>query len=1090
MTLMLSPLTPVPTNSATGRSISGIKHLELEDMDRLDFSVGALAMMITRNKNLESLNISRAPIEEEEWMDQIIPALYQNRTLKCLDLRGSNNLPSEGFFDLVTSASSKTVLEHIDLAGTNIFSRSEVLNDELKLNGEMRRGSKAKRRVKLKSGRFILCGYSFAGKSTICRSMRYVVDGPPAFYLCSVAWRKFLRKSPLMRKALFGTSTPSGDVDNTTRGCDVVTLRSAMRRSTDIVWDFAGHKEYDALHNYLFSNFSNSCFLCIASAFGDMRARAQTSQRPGSESRRLKEQRDIKEELEYWMRLIASSSRPSPRSSQRPVVMFVLTNGDELDPRILRDVSQRTESVVAEMRERYQSVVDLQQGVKVIDSHSCKDVQELMTAAQETLAKVLQNSAEFAVCEEVRLVLENWSAKSASKPILRMEDFQTLCERELRGRLNPSVFASADLHTARGQIAVLNKLNDNGDIMFSSSLDVIVVNPKWFGGVVLGSVLHSLRGVQQRPGRNEGIVGFFRDCLHPAGPDAVGLYHENGFVREGQLKEIADGMEHFSHAELLKLLIQLELCFETTSGCANELQDSADTPHSESSCEIREHVDLSKKFFVPAVFDDDAETAVIGRRQLNWNSTMHRKDFCYDYIGRRLACDTNDFTVFSTGFFPRLQVALHSYFREKGWLENRGFRMDRNLFGFYENGVEVLVEYSGAVDYFVDILVKSSRSSTYTVEFINVHVIQQIRQFCASPQGCPGVLLVESVIRTVCVKELHLCVHRKHQATPVDVLRSRIQEHGLGYKHAWRESLDRHSDVDKAVDLLQGGRGGDGSNTPVTVRGEHHENDYLLRQISTVTNFESASMDHDHAAEWGSENVYSMNPIPSVDVRGGFQSEFENAASIVDRPSTSTFGRERLPSLLYASIDDVGYLPAIWAKVEAKMAVKIHLKCESPHGSHVVPDQQGRMLNLRRGGNFMEQVLIFLRHGLTGSAQIAGMDVDAGWFNSLFGSSSNMPIKIEHLLELTDRPNPSAPASNEEILHSLETYLKVEPPTQWLRDFLNMDNGPAFRKDFDLWKMEVSATDDIAWVCIQHYIEYIRGCNKLLSQTRQKSAIR
>ncbi|CAM6106035.1 unnamed protein product [Calypogeia fissa] len=228
--------------------------------------------------------------------------------------------------------------------------------------------------------------------------------------------------------------------------------------------------------------------------------------------------------------------------------------------------------------------------------------------------------------------------------------------------------------------------------------------------------------------------------------------------------------------KLIQLMIHLELCFEIE-------------PENEES-----------SLFIPAVFDDEMDSAAKGRRQLEWRLGRTGP---FHYLGRRLECKDKSLMFLTPGFFPRLQVHLRNYIHERSWTANPGFVVGRNLICFAENGVEVCVEYSGDIDYFVDILVRSSKPYAAALQFIKEHVMNKIVQFCASPQGCQGVLLVEAVIRPACVSALHLCVDRKDHSVLVSDLKALIAEDDA-YEYTWRQKTEDVRDTEFARDLLEG----------------------------------------------------------------------------------------------------------------------------------------------------------------------------------------------------------------------------------------------------------------------------------------------
>ncbi len=64
--------------------------------------------------------------------------------------------------------------------------------------------------------------------------------------------------------------------------------------------------------------------------------------------------------------------------------------------------------------------------------------------------------------------------------------------------------------------------------------------------------------------------------------------------------------------------------------------------------------------------------------------------------------------------------------------------------------MEIFVELSGdemKSHLFIDILVRSSKTKSHTLQFIEDHVLSQIEQLCSAPQvGCQGIALVRGIL--------------------------------------------------------------------------------------------------------------------------------------------------------------------------------------------------------------------------------------------------------------------------------------------------------------------------------------------------------
>ena len=155
-----------------------------------------------------------------------------------------------------------------------------------------------------------------------------------------------------------------------------------------------------------------------------------------------------------------------------------------------------------------------------------------------------------------------------------------------------------------------------------------------------------------------------------------------------------------------------------------------------------------------------------------------------------------------------MQVVFEGKFGSNG-----AFSLEKNLVGFTENGMEVLVEYSGDVlggdhlDGYIDIMVQSTKDSVKTLEFVKETLIKVTRDLCGSATfGCQGVTLSESILRPACVEELWLCIDRRDQSIKEDSLIEEMfcKAEFEGYVHHWPLNPRKHDDHrgDEAESLL------------------------------------------------------------------------------------------------------------------------------------------------------------------------------------------------------------------------------------------------------------------------------------------------
>jgi hypothetical protein len=101
-------------------------------------------------------------------------------------------------------------------------------------------------------------------------------------------------------------------------------------------------------------------------------------------------------------------------------------------------------------------------------------------------------------------------------------------------------------------------------------------------------------------------------------------------------------------------------------------------------------------------------------------------------------------------------VALHNSFIKDGIL-SVDFKLDKGLITLNFKGIDVFVESSGDVGYYIDVLIRSSWNHDKTLEIIEKDIVRVIHE---TTHKCRGVWLVQSILRPQCVEELTLLKYR------------------------------------------------------------------------------------------------------------------------------------------------------------------------------------------------------------------------------------------------------------------------------------------------------------------------------------------
>jgi hypothetical protein len=104
------------------------------------------------------------------------------------------------------------------------------------------------------------------------------------------------------------------------------------------------------------------------------------------------------------------------------------------------------------------------------------------------------------------------------------------------------------------------------------------------------------------------------------------------------------------------------------------------------------------------------------------------------------------------------------------------------------NGVEVVVDYNADVGTHIDVLVHSeSKSFDNALDIVHEHIMDKILERCVATDGCQGIVLVEGVIRTICVKNCMSFKERQGQSVLLEELKQNVFSHGNEYEHPWGE---------------------------------------------------------------------------------------------------------------------------------------------------------------------------------------------------------------------------------------------------------------------------------------------------------------
>jgi len=486
-----------------------------------------------------------------------------------------------------------------------------------------------------------------------------------------------------------------------------------------------------------------------------------------------------------------------------------------------------------------------------------------------------------------------------------------------------------------------------------------------------------------------------------------------------------------------------------------------------------------------------------------------------------------------------MQVVLYNYFLSleiQAHCEN-----EKNIFKVFTDRMEILVELSGELmeHLFIDVLVKSSKSFTETLQFIDLHVLKKIEDLCKAPQGCQGVSLVKAILRPKVVQELFLCKNRKDQAILVEALKQELlgSNLDLSYVHSWPKlvvpeenpSFLPPSMDDSAMSLL-----GEEDTQEVIKRRQHdlleldvHFNNLQSNETTIeVGKFESPqidiattsypSVDSNLHMEIRSFRHMVVQRFDNVDEKLQMVSErVKSLKKLIERIHSM---EDKLYDKLAMKLDGItnlslqlrqrqvpcnAYFTTIGAKQQRRLIVTkmltgietlhLHLLCEDLHEIHVVKDQKG--VQVRKVPENVQKIVPFIVAGLTifslllkvGAHVVAGigdMVPNIGNIVALAFDTQSLNDYLPNFKmgkNITSQGNPSE-GQRSTLPCTVEDALLVasskDTAEQWLVNFLK--DKDIFHL-FGLYRVQYRSVRNeseglpIRWVCEKHRLKGINN---------------
>ncbi|KAH9572376.1 hypothetical protein CY35_02G145900 [Sphagnum magellanicum] len=713
-----------------------------DDMQlRMSAVVDPLTKMLQSNSSLKELDWRYSEGFTESDVCALIKSLENNYSLEVLDLKYCDGVSDSVFPVIMDMLVVNKTLKDIRLDGTELArkGKTQVVKQELEKNAVYMSQLKELPLAKATSARVFLCGYPYAGKTTLRKGLvRCLAHGSTFSKIFLTPIMDFLSK---LKDGLRQTQR--------THGIEIRELKVTEGVNLSI-WDMAGQEEFHAFHDFMLPNLDGtsypSLFLLVCNPCKHLQGNLQEAIL------------NIQGELDYWLRFIASKNRRSNIFKPKAIVVF--THSDKID------VNAHVLGVVRDLKRKFVKVVDVASKPVTIDSHSSRSAHLVVKLIQENVQALLNTLPPvYEVCITMRLALKAWVSNHPNSPLMDQNTFSKLCLNTMLPWLIKNDQRVIDL--AKDERIKLNEnrnkavakcLHTSGDIIFFEDLDFVVVDVDWFCHQVMGH-----------------LIKFSYDQVQVTNHVRLPLTNQDGFTTEECLQHFLDDSIKFSCGrklqnvqtkQLIQLMLRLELCFEGTCGPSEY------------------------GLFIPSTLASHNITSHNVLAPWKWQQVPGRLKNPV-YFGRRLKCDDQACTFIPHGFFCRLQVSLHNEFLSSDNQMTADYTFKENAISILYDGIEIVVEFDNDVSSHIDVLVRSSEKEyDEALDIVHERITKHIQTLRGAFDGCQGIILLEGIVRKECVEHPLSFKSRLDQAILVEDLKKRILANGSkwqSWQHTWGE---------------------------------------------------------------------------------------------------------------------------------------------------------------------------------------------------------------------------------------------------------------------------------------------------------------
>ncbi len=414
------------------------------------------------------------------------------------------------------------------------------------------------------------------------------------------------------------------------------------------------------------------------------------------------------------------------------------------------------------------------------------------------------------------------------------------------------------------------------------------------------------------------------------------------------------------------------------------------------------------------------------------------------------------------------------------------------------NGVEVVVDYNADVGTHIDVLVHSrSKSFDNALDIVHGHIMDKILEHCVATDGCQGVVLVEGVIRTMCVKNCVSFKERQDQSVLLEELKQNVFSHGNEYEHPWGELRQGENVIlcenEFAVELM--GR---------------REREEVVERCKQALQIDDVDAVHDEAAMVTRGWATSSSSKTSVNMKNLMQepSQEQNQAlrelahevqhlAVVGHDTKNTVHdthkllkdeglpvtrsipnvivnstQQQVPRFVLFTKQDSSFKQKLITKLVPGMkAVQLHLLCEDKGQPHIVEGQAGCQVIMEDEDWKKVHELVVEGLKLVLLAVKVGAHITMGLGNMVPNPNLEYEKAVVAIGEgvLKDPPigwatvTPGKPGRDEAFAIRTAERASAE---QWLVNFLRDKD---ILNKFGLQRVVYKDTGELRWICQRHF---------------------